>query len=232
MSLYASRVPSRTLGDPNKRGSGGSRTAARRLRRAGVSLILGLLAWAAVAAAAAPAGLAAGAVHYARLENACPAPQPGRATCFAIARRPVAAASASSAGVEPYVVKPGFSRGPAEGYTPGDLASAYGYTATVGGAGQTIAIVDAYDDPNIEENLKTFDEHYGLGECTTADGCFKKVNQEGNEAPLRKRTRPGGRRRYPSMWTPRAPSAANVTSCSSRPKARPTKTSRRPSMRR
>ncbi len=63
-------------------------------------------------------------------------------------------------------------------------ASAYSFKPTVGGSGQTVAIVDAFNDPKIEENLATFDTHYGLAACTTADGCFKQVNEEGKSAPL------------------------------------------------
>lgn len=64
------------------------------------------------------------------------------------------------------------------GFAPKDLRSAYKLPAT-GGSDQTIAIVDAFDDPNAESDLKAFRSHYGLSECTTANGCFKKVNQKG-----------------------------------------------------
>jgi len=63
------------------------------------------------------------------------------------------------------------------GYGPSDLRSAYGLTAS--GAGQTVAIVDAYDDPNAEADLGVYRAQYGLPPCTTANGCFKKVNQTG-----------------------------------------------------
>ncbi|MCL4506320.1 MAG: peptidase S8/S53 subtilisin kexin sedolisin [Chloroflexi bacterium] len=43
----------------------------------------------------------------------------------------------------------------------------------------TIAIVDAYDDPTAEKDLNVFSAQYGLPPCTTANGCFKKVNQTG-----------------------------------------------------
>jgi PKD domain/Subtilase family len=120
---------------------------------------------------------------YARLTHACPPPQAESATCFAIVRRPVAAAAGASAGVHTYTVGAGAaSSGPAGGLTPGELASAYDYDPA-GGSGQTVAVVDAYDDPKIEEDLAVFDSHYGLGECTKADGCFRKVNQEGSESP-------------------------------------------------
>lgn len=67
------------------------------------------------------------------------------------------------------------------GYGPADLQSAYGIAsaAASNGSGATIAIVDAYDDPNAEADLAVYRAHYGLSACTTASGCFKKVNQSG-----------------------------------------------------
>ncbi|HEY4916291.1 MAG TPA: PKD domain-containing protein [Solirubrobacteraceae bacterium] len=125
---------------------------------------------------------ASGQIHYARLTHACPPPQVGGATCFAVVRRPVATSASAAAGVHPYLAGSGSaSSGPAGGLTPTDLATAYSYDPS-GGSGQTVAIVDAYDDPKIEEDLATFDGHYGLGECTKADGCFRKVNQYGSES--------------------------------------------------
>src|SRR5204862_7514451 len=47
------------------------------------------------------------------------------------------------------------------------------------GAGQTVAIVDAFDDPSAEADLNTYRSTYGLPACTTANGCFKRVNQNG-----------------------------------------------------
>ena len=68
-----------------------------------------------------------------------------------------------------------------QGYGPSDLQSAYGY-ATTGGSSATIALVDAQDDPNAEADLGTYRAQYGLPACTTANGCFKKVNQNGVQA--------------------------------------------------
>jgi hypothetical protein len=120
--------------------------------------------------------------RYAKVRQVCPAPKPGDASCFALALVP---AAAGAAGVQPYEVGAGSSsKGPAGGLTPTDLASAYGFSPTAGGAGQTVAIVDAYDDPNIEKDLGTFDSEYGLPACTTANGCFKKVGQTGSTTSL------------------------------------------------
>ncbi|MET9865299.1 S53 family peptidase [Streptomyces sp. NPDC006386] len=72
------------------------------------------------------------------------------------------------------------------GYGPADLRAAYGLTsaATSNGSGRTIAIVDAYDDPNAESDLAAYRSHYGLPACTTANGCFKKVGQTGSTTSL------------------------------------------------
>ncbi len=64
------------------------------------------------------------------------------------------------------------------GLPPKAITTAYGFPTT-GGAGKTIAIVDAYDDPTIASNLNTFSNQYGLPPCTTTNGCFTKVNQTG-----------------------------------------------------
>ena len=64
------------------------------------------------------------------------------------------------------------------GYGPSDLRSAYNVTGT-GSATTTVAIVDAYGYPNAESDLAVYRSQYGLPACTTANGCFKKVNQNG-----------------------------------------------------
>jgi subtilase family serine protease len=66
-----------------------------------------------------------------------------------------------------------------DGYGPADLASAYKLPGGSAGAGQTVAVVDAFDDPNAEADLGVYRAHYGLPPCTTANGCFRKVNQSG-----------------------------------------------------
>lgn len=44
---------------------------------------------------------------------------------------------------------------------------------------QTIALVDAYDDPDIEADLGVYDSEFGLPACTEANSCFAKLNQRG-----------------------------------------------------
>jgi subtilase family serine protease len=64
-------------------------------------------------------------------------------------------------------------------YDPSYLQSAYNAPSSTGGTGQTVAVVDAYDDPNAESDLGAYRSHFGLSACTTANGCFHKVNQSG-----------------------------------------------------
>jgi subtilase family serine protease len=42
------------------------------------------------------------------------------------------------------------------GMTPAQIKQAYNFPTNYQGAGEVIAIVDAYDDPNIEADLNTF----------------------------------------------------------------------------
>ncbi|PZR62374.1 MAG: peptidase S8 [Candidatus Eremiobacter antarcticus] len=68
---------------------------------------------------------------------------------------------------------------PSSGYTPCDLWAAYNLNPAGGGFGQTIAVVDAFDDPNAESDLAVYRNQFGLPACTTANGCFRKLNQNG-----------------------------------------------------
>ncbi len=65
------------------------------------------------------------------------------------------------------------------GYRPADLQAAYALPSLTAGSGQVFAIVDAYDDPNAENDLNVYRSTFGLPPCTMANGCFRKVNQNG-----------------------------------------------------
>ncbi len=65
-----------------------------------------------------------------------------------------------------------------QGLTPANLVDAYKLPAG-GGVGATIAIIDSNDDPKAESDLAVYRAQFGLPPCTTANGCFKKVNQRG-----------------------------------------------------
>jgi len=74
-----------------------------------------------------------------------------------------------------HVIGPLASSPPASAFTPQQIRTAYGINSIAGdGAGQTIAIVDAYDDPNIAGDLQTFNSQFGLATCG-----FTKLNQNG-----------------------------------------------------
>ena len=93
-----------------------------------------------------------------------------------------AAAEPGSASCHAHIVnddtgRPFATSGPS-GYAPADLRSAYSITGN-GTSGTIIAIVDANGYPNAESDLATYRAHFGLPPCTTANGCFKKVNQNG-----------------------------------------------------
>ncbi|HTX48430.1 MAG TPA: S53 family peptidase [Caulobacteraceae bacterium] len=69
---------------------------------------------------------------------------------------------------------PAVSGGP---YTPAELRAAYNITAV--GSGATVAIVDAYGYPNAASDLANFRSEFGLGSCTTSNGCLRIVNETG-----------------------------------------------------
>jgi hypothetical protein len=70
---------------------------------------------------------------------------------------------------------------PPAGYSPANLQDAYSLSSAsaTGGAGQTVAVVTAYDDSTAETDLGTYRSEFGLPACTTANGCFSKVDADG-----------------------------------------------------
>ena len=100
--------------------------------------------------------------------HSCQAPsKPGYASCLAVVRTDIASPA-----------KRGLTAAPS-GYGPSDLQSAYKLPSATAGAGRTVAIVDAFDDPAAESDLGVYRSQFGLPACTTANGCFRKVNQNG-----------------------------------------------------
>jgi subtilase family serine protease len=65
------------------------------------------------------------------------------------------------------------------GLSPADLRSAYNLPSS-GGHGRVVAVVDAFDNSNAESELATYRSQFGLPPCTTANGCFRKVGQDGS----------------------------------------------------
>lgn len=106
--------------------------------------------------------------------------------CFAMRRVFVKAGTPGAHAVTPLGTTPDVTVGPAGGLTPSDLTTAYGLPATAtSGTGQTVAIVDAFNDPNIATDLAHFDSQYGLAACalgTASTSCLRVVNQTGAAA--------------------------------------------------
>ncbi|MET8952359.1 kelch repeat-containing protein [Streptomyces sp. NPDC004129] len=71
----------------------------------------------------------------------------------------------------------GSSTPPADALTPNDLRAAY--ELPKGGSGATVAIVDAGGYATAEADLAVYRSTYGLPACTTANGCFTKLDQNG-----------------------------------------------------
>jgi hypothetical protein len=97
----------------------------------------------------------------------------GRQSCFALKRDGLHAMLSSAS---PDAIPAGV------GYGPSQLQSAYALTAAsaADGAGRTIAIVDAFDDPTAAADLATYRSSAGL----PAVPSFTKVNQNGQASPL------------------------------------------------
>jgi len=77
--------------------------------------------------------------------------------------------------------RPAVSGGPSGGYTPADLAKAYGLNR-LASTTQTVAIVDAFNDPTVLADLNAFDANYLFPAETSTS--FRVVNQTGGSAPL------------------------------------------------
>jgi subtilase family serine protease len=95
--------------------------------------------------------------------------RPGHAQCYAMAM--TAANGKVTGSVRPL----------ATGFTPTDVQSAYKLTG-LSASGRTVAIVDAFGYPGLEADLATYRSTYGLPACTTANGCFKRMDQNGGSS--------------------------------------------------
>ena len=67
-------------------------------------------------------------------------------------------------------------------FQPAQIRHAYGFDLVSNqGAGQTIALVDAYDDPNAESDLAVFSHQFKLPVASTSNGFFRKVYASGHK---------------------------------------------------
>ncbi|CCI52144.1 S53 family peptidase [Nostocoides jenkinsii] len=76
-------------------------------------------------------------------------------------------------------VNPGTGGRAPAGYLRKDLAKAYNIPKA--GSTGTVAVIIAFDVPNAEKDLAVYRKVNGLPPCTTANGCFTKVNQRGQK---------------------------------------------------
>ncbi len=153
-----------------------------------------LLAACALALATSPAAFASLSRAAFRAQNLCAVPRPGSAGCLGIrlisssltqselkadaTRQAAEVAHGASPAVANKTPNP-------EGLTPAALHAAYSLpAATFPASQQTVAVVDAYNDPTAEADLAVYDREFGLPACTAANGCFRKLNQEGHASPL------------------------------------------------
>jgi subtilase family serine protease len=137
-------------------------------------------------APASPAGTGLGA------RAVCPAAPPGQAACLSVidsglhwdgrtwTTGPAPAARPRTA---PRPAAQSASAAPAP-YMAADLQAAYHLPSALLGGRQTIAIVDAYDDPTAASDLDQYRQANGLPVCDASFPCFTKVNQDGKPSPL------------------------------------------------
>ncbi|HET9895859.1 MAG TPA: putative Ig domain-containing protein [Streptosporangiaceae bacterium] len=102
------------------------------------------------------------------------ATKPGREACMALIRTNVAHVAQSH--LAPNAAPTGV------GYGPNSLQAAYKLPSSTNGSGETVAVVDAFDDPTAAADLAQYRSDWGLPPC--GSGCFEKVNQNGQTSPL------------------------------------------------
>lgn len=105
-------------------------------------------------------------------QHACATVPMGQARCAALVAQ--LTGSAQALAVSPNANPTGGSAP----YGPANLHSAYNLPTTASGT-PTVAIVDAFNDPNANKDLATYRSMFGLPACTTSTGCLRIVNQTG-----------------------------------------------------
>src|SRR3954468_21486962 len=116
-----------------------------------LALVPFLSAAANAAPQAAPAAASSPAFHH-----SCATAKAGHAHCDAIVRDGIATSATT---LRAHAAAP-------SGLSPANLQSAYKLPSSTGGSGQTVAIVDAYDDPTAEADLNDYRGQYRLGPGT------------------------------------------------------------------
>jgi subtilase family serine protease len=134
------------------------------------------------AAQAVPHSKASGLSHH----RVCSEPSTGSAACDALV---VTDSEGHAFNARPHATSS------VAGYHPSDLQSAYKLPSSTAGSGQTVAIVDAYDDPRAATDVGTYRSQFGLTPLATCSvssthitspggPCFAKVGQSGSTTTL------------------------------------------------
>jgi subtilase family serine protease len=146
-----------------------------------IAIVSGSVATAATAKASAGgsiAGLASKVVgRTTAILDSCALPRAGHASCLAELR-------ANRLLLANGTQRPAAGTSTTSGYIPSDLDSAYNLPSSTAGSRQTVAIVDAFNDPAAAADLAVYRAAYGLPACTVASGCFMQLNQSGQTSPL------------------------------------------------
>jgi Subtilase family len=142
----------------------------------------GALAAAPATATAATSTTTTGHAGASNTRAVCAQPAAGHASCLAEIRTDIHG-GAGVRGPAAHAAPGSAAATPPSGYSPAQLHAAYDLP-TAGGANQTVALVDAGDDANAEADLAVYRQTYGLPACTTANGCFSKVDEQGQASPL------------------------------------------------
>jgi hypothetical protein len=100
--------------------------------------------------------------------------KPGHMACMALIRTNVKHMSQRLLGPDAAPV--------GDGYGPSSLQSAYDLPSSTAGSGETVAVIDAYNDPNAASDLATYRSDWSLPAC--GSGCFSVVNENGATSPL------------------------------------------------
>jgi hypothetical protein len=129
-----------------------------------------------------------------RVERVCGSPRPRAAACAAIRLLPTSLSAARLRAKVAAKVRARALRArpavedptPIAGFlTPANLHAAYALpNETATSSTQTIAVIDAFDDPSAEADLGVYDQQFDLPACTSANGCFRKLDEEGKASPL------------------------------------------------
>lgn len=141
----------------------------RRITRYGLAVVAALSLTLGLGVAVVPAQASPASGTASSYRHACATTVPaGYATCLAVV--PDTARSSEIAPAQT-----------AGAYGPADLQSAYNLAADAAsrGGGETVAIVDAYNDPTAQADLNAYRSNYGLPTTT-----IKVLNQYGATSPL------------------------------------------------